>query len=344
VLSFFPDDLIAGRAVLPVLLSYDLFLGTNNTAENVSLITFYLMGADAHVYKDAPGNYWTTLKDWPQATTQYLYFGDFGQLTAAPPAVESTSTWKYDPKDPVPTIGGNNLFIPCGPMDQRPVEQGNRSDVFTFTSAALTTPLALVGPIVATIWVSSDQVDTDFTIKVTDVYPFPNDNSRLIQDGLIRMRLRDYSVAQNITPGQIYAVEISLWHTAYVYDVDHRIRVSISSSNYPRFSASPNNGWPLNTTVGSEGPIHVATNTLYHGPKHPSSISLPVVSLDEMPSIHIYDAWVPQVEKLYGKDLVQKLLDPSTPSMLDRMIDPSFQAARIEAAKSMGSLLMDEYP
>jgi len=301
-----------------VLLSFDLFLGTKY-AENVSLLTFYLMGADAHVYPDAAGNYWTTLDTWPAVQNQTWYFdSNFGLSTSPPSAISPSTTYLYDPQDPVPTIGGSNLFIACGPLDQTSVEMDNRTDVLTFTSQPLSEPLAVVGPLIATIWVSSDQVDTDFTVKLTDVYPFPNGASRLINDGMVRMRWREYDHPVNMTPGQVYQVQVNLWSTAYVFDTDHRIRVDISSSNYPRFSVNPNNGWPLNTT--NPGPLYSAKNTLYHNPQQPSYITLPVAKLSDMPVIHIYDEWVPLATQLVGTEKFQRFLEESP---LDSAI-PSF--------------------
>jgi len=325
--KYFPDDLLLGRVTLPVLLSLNLFLDGGKDVENVSAITFYVMGADAHVYPDAPGNYWTTLPAWPVWTPTTWYFTPTGKLVSTPPTTGAVSqTYLYDPANPVPSIGGNNLFISCGPLDQRPVEQGNRSDVLTFTSSPLAAPMTLLGSIYATIFVSSDQVDTDFTVKLTDVYPFPNDNSRLIQDGNLRMRWRDGSPARNMTPGQIYAVNVTLWNTCYVFDQGHSIRVSISSSNYPRYSTSPNNGWPLNTTAGAQGPIHKATNTFYHSSKYPSSITLPVIQLSELPEVFIYDSWVPQIEARLGKEKTAALL--AKPSVIDSYYNKEWQQMR----------------
>jgi len=324
---YFPDDLIGGRALLPILLSYNLFAGYGADPENVSEITVYVMGADAHFYPDAPGNYWSTFTNWPSHKPTNWYFYSNGKLSSAPPTSSTGSqSYVYDPRNPVPSMGGNNLFIACGPLDQRPVEQNNRTDVLTFTSDALSAPVALLGPIVATLYVSSDQVDTDFTVKLTDVYPFPNDNSRLIQDGMIRMRWRDYEPAKNITPGQVYEVNVTLWNTCYVYDQGHKIRVSISSSNYPRYSASPNNGWTLNSTVASAGPLNKATNTFYHNSKYASKISLPVVSLTDLPKIQIYESWQKQLEDRIGVDAVAKIMN--SPSIIDRHLNPEWSQIR----------------
>ena len=138
------------------------------------------------------------------------------------------------------------------------------------------------------MFVSSNVTDTDFVVKVTDVFPTLGESgkptSMLVQDGDFRMRWRDGPNATSPTPmvgGQVYSIDVSLGPVSYVFNTGHRIRVTVSSSNFPRFSVNPNTGAPVNAS----GPVKVAVHTLWHDAVHPSHVQLPVVSLDGMPEI-----------------------------------------------------------
>jgi putative CocE/NonD family hydrolase len=179
----------------------------------------------------------------------------------------------------VPTLGGSNLAIKCGPLDQRP--NLNRSDVIYFRTPALTAPLPLTGPLQAVLYVSSNCTDTDFSVMIADVYP--SGATRLLQDAVLRMRWRDLAntaLPQPMQPGEVYEVLVDLWNTSYVLAPGHRLHVSISSSNYPRFSVNPNNGLPLS----QNGTALIAENAVLMGPDYPSRLVLPVVTLDQMPA------------------------------------------------------------
>eukprot|EP00604_Paraphysomonas_vestita_P002142 CAMPEP_0174821260 /NCGR_PEP_ID=MMETSP1107-20130205/6109_1 /TAXON_ID=36770 /ORGANISM="Paraphysomonas vestita, Strain GFlagA" /LENGTH=119 /DNA_ID=CAMNT_0016038091 /DNA_START=1038 /DNA_END=1394 /DNA_ORIENTATION=- len=117
--------------------------------------------------------------------TKYYYHGDGTLSTTQPKEGETESTsYIFDPANPVPTVGGNNLDMPCGPLDQAEIDQ--RSDVLTFETPVFSRPLPLTGPLLATLYVSSDAIDTDFMVRISDVYP--TGEVRLIQDNAIRMR------------------------------------------------------------------------------------------------------------------------------------------------------------
>jgi putative CocE/NonD family hydrolase len=239
------------------------------------------------------------MADWPAFQPTSYYFQKDGSLTTAKPTTDGKGTYLYDPHNPVPTEGGNNLALKCGPLDQQHIEQPHRADVLTFSSSVLTSPLALTGPINAVLYVSSNCTDTDFTVKLTDVYP--NGESHLIQDGGVRMRWRLLSQGANsptlMTPGTVYRVEASLWNTSYVFNTGHKLRVSVSSSNAPRLSINPNNGLPL--SKNGTGPILVAQNTVYFSSSMPSSVVLPLVSLSQLPKHHIT---MPNLEEYFGDD------------------------------------------
>ena len=124
------------------------------------------------------------------------------------------------------------MEIPCGPLDQSEVD--TRDDVLTFTTPLYEDELALTGPLTAVLYVSSDCIDTDFTVKISDVYP--TGEVRLIQDSALRMRWREKGLEPvYMEQGQIYEIEMTLWNTSYVIAPGHAIRFSVSSSNYPRY-------------------------------------------------------------------------------------------------------------
>jgi predicted acyl esterase len=174
--AYFPENAVLGRAALPLLMALDLLADDSVTnrswpapAEGVKNVTFYVMGDDEG---GAPGNYWTTLERFPEPTPYTLYFHLGGTLEAAAPSAPSDAVaYSYNPADPVPTVGGDNLEIPCGPLDQRVIERAGRQDVLVFTSDVLTEPLAITGGPLADIFMSSTALDTDMTVKLIDVYP-----------------------------------------------------------------------------------------------------------------------------------------------------------------------------
>jgi predicted acyl esterase len=283
----FPKHLVAGRAALPVLLFLDLFGDTHKYDEGVKAVTFYVMGPNYQVDTSA-GNYWTTVDHFPSfiPTPYYLHANGRSVSTAGPPTNSQSASIIYDPKDPVPSQGGNNLEIKCGPLDQTSVEEGQRKDVLTFTTEPLKETVALTGPIVAVLFASTNCTDTDFTVKLTDVYP--DGKSHLIQDGIVRLRWRDGGATAKLAiPNHIYQLEASLWNSSYVFNKEHRIRVSLSSSNHPRFSANPNNGESLPNADAK--PHQIAHNTFYFSAQHPTRIELPIVTLDQLPEFPVHD-------------------------------------------------------
>lgn len=168
----FPGEgIIAGRDAIAVLLGLDYFtgkLGTATSPEGVKQVTFFVMTAN---YTRHNGNFWTSLDAFPEPRMTAWYLSPGGELADVPPVASSNLTYSYDPRDPVPTIGGNNLEIHCGPSDQSSLEQ--RSDVLIFSTSPLSAPLAVVGNLSAVLDVSSTAVDTDFTVKVEPDAPCP---------------------------------------------------------------------------------------------------------------------------------------------------------------------------
>jgi hypothetical protein len=242
--------------------------GVCNGVPGEAAVHYYVMGDCCD--RSAPGNCWRSADDWPPpAAERNYYFHADGRLQPeAPPSPGDKLSYRYDPADPVPTIGGQNLKPPQGPRDQRPVE--GRDDVLLFTSEPLTEPVEVTGRIWAQLAVSSDCPDTDFTVKLTDVYP--DGRSMLLCDGILRAAFRkSFEREQPLEPGGVYQLKVDLWSTSIVLNKGHRIRVAVSSSNAPRFEPNPNTGQPHLAAQ-----FRVATNTVHLSKDHPSYIILPI--------------------------------------------------------------------
>ena len=237
-------------------------------------VYYYVMGdVDDN---EAPGNEWRTADDWPiPHLEKEWYLHEQGVLSTETPEEYNELTFIYDPSDPVITIGGQNLNMPAGPYDQTPSE--DRDDVLVFTSEELSEPYEATGPIKARLFVSSNCPDTDFTVKLTDVYP--DGRSMIITDGILRMRNRNgFDHWEFMDDGEIYEVEVDLWSTSYIWNTGHRIRVAISSSNYPRFLNNPN----TEDSILSNSTYNIAENTLFFDSNHPSCLILPEINQNEM--------------------------------------------------------------
>jgi len=251
----------------------DQYILENNTDfENRPNVVYYVMGDVDN--SSAMGNFWRYADHWPPANIpDEWYFHENDVLSMDSPGSYSSKTYTYNPLNPVPTKGGTNLYpwphpTLAGPYDQRTIE--NRADVLLFTSDVLTEPYEATGRIKARLYVSSNCPDTDFTVKLTDVYP--DGRSMLICDGILRMRNRNgCDHWEFMTPGEVYEVEVDLWSTSYIWNTGHKIRVAVSSSNYPRFLANNNTINGINQGTG----YNIAQNTLYLDSIHPSCIILP---------------------------------------------------------------------
>ncbi|MFC1856892.1 CocE/NonD family hydrolase [Thermodesulfobacteriota bacterium] len=263
---------------------------------NAELITFrwfdhWLKDVDTGMMDEPPvrifvtgANEWRDEEDWPleraKETAWYLHSGGQantldgdGALTLVPPDNEPTDTYAYDPSDPVPTVGGRTLMpgvATDGFRDQRCVEE--RPDVLVYTSPMLMKDTEVTGPVVLKLWAASSCRDTDFTAKLVDVHP--DGYAAIVADGILRARYRE-SLAQPklLEPGQIYELTIDLWATSLVFKNGHRIRVEVSSSNFPRFDRNLNTG----EDNAGEAQMQTAIQTIYHDAKHPSHIVLPIV-------------------------------------------------------------------
>lgn len=241
------------------------------------------------------GGYWRDEADWPPSGTQltpYYLHGD-GSLSPERPGdgVSGHSSFDFDPADPVPTIGGGisaaEPILRPGAFDQRgrpdffgckdTLPLNARNDVLTFQTPPLEADVEVTGPIEMHLWASSSAVDTDFTAKLVDVYPptaeYPEGVAINITDSIIRARYRNgYETPELMTPGQPYELVFELYPTSNVFKKGHRIRLDISSSNWPRFDVNPNTGGPL----GLERRHEVAHQTIYHDANCPSHVVLPI--------------------------------------------------------------------
>jgi uncharacterized protein len=252
---------------------FDYWLkGTDNGINDEPPVRYYVMG-DVGDTK-APGNEWRTAAAWPvpaKTTSYYLQTGGrLGEKIAA--ESESAASYSYDPKNPVPTIGGGNLNIKKGPMDQRAT--GERKDVLKFSTPALDSAVEVTGRVTVELWAESDAPDTDFMAKLIDVYP--DGTERLVLDSAVRARFREgFNREVFMKRGDVYKFTLDLWSTSIIFNKGHRIALHVTSSNDPRFDPNPNTGKALR----ADGETRVAINTIHHDRLHPSRALLPVVKL-----------------------------------------------------------------
>jgi uncharacterized protein len=255
---------------------YDyLFKGINNGMGDEKPVKYFLMGK----------NVWEEADAWPppgeHATSFYLHSGGKantaqgdGTLSTALPQQEDSDRFVNDPTNPVPTLGGrlccDSIHLEPGARDQRSNEA--RPDVLVYSTPAFAHDFTITGPVKLVLYASSSAVDTDFTAMLVDVDP--GGFARNLTGGIIRARYRDsMEAADFMTPGKIYKFTIDLWATGNDFLAGHRLRLEVSSSNFPRFDRNLNTG--ENPETGSRW--IKATNTIYHDASHPSALVLPVM-------------------------------------------------------------------
>jgi len=256
---------------------YDyLFLGKQNEFANGKPVKIFVMGE----------NKWRDEDSWPleraKPTKYYLRsagqanssVGD-GELSIAAPDKERIDQFVYDPANPVPTVGGplccDAAHLAPGPRDQKEVEA--RPDVLIYSTPPLESDTEVTGPVTLDLYASSSAVNTDFTAKLVDVWP--NGLAQNVTEGILRASYRESTTAEPkpIVPGKVYEYKIDLWATSNVFLKGHRIRLEVSSSNFPRFDRNLNTGKP----ASSSSTFVKATNTVFHDSAHPSALVLPVV-------------------------------------------------------------------
>jgi putative CocE/NonD family hydrolase len=241
------------------------------------------------------GGFWRSLDDWPIPGTRFTpyYLQADGTLSAEKPEKPEIppSRYTFNPRDPVPTMGGGisavDIVMRPGAFDQRG-RSGSigcidkqplnlRSDVLTFLTLPLESEVEITGSIEMHLWASSSAVDTDFTAKLIDVYPPTEDDpdglAINLTDSILRARYRNgFEKPELLEPGKAYEFAFQLYPTSNIFKKEHRIRLDISSSNWPRFDVNPNTGGPL----GIEQRYNLAHQAVHHDAAHPSYIVLPV--------------------------------------------------------------------
>lgn len=221
-------------------------------------ILYYVMGPlDSEV---SSGNVWKTAEKWPLPHLATPWHLTTNKALSRMPGEDALYQYNYNPDQPVPTIGGRNLFLLSGPCDQSSIEK--RPDLVVFTSAPLEEDLEITGDVLVRLFVSTDQEETAFSARLTDVYP--DGKSLLIADGIQCLKKTISGPAE---------IEIDLWPTSLVFAKGHQIRLIVSSSNYPRFEKN------LNTSkrMHHDSSAMIAKNSIYTGPTYPSRIILPVI-------------------------------------------------------------------
>jgi putative CocE/NonD family hydrolase len=225
-------------------------------------------------------NQWRDESGWPIPGTDYVkyflssggkansLFGDGRLLAEAPGARGTADHYRYDPADPVPFLMEPTYAQVGGPDDYRAVER--RDDVLVYTTEAFREPRVICGPIKAHLWASSSATDTDFMVKLLDVWP--NGFAQRLTDGMVRARYREGgNKAALIEPGRAYDYDVDLWNTCQEFGKGHRVRVEVASSAFPKYDRNQNTGEPLGTTAN----LKVAEQTIYHDATHPSYLVLP---------------------------------------------------------------------
>ena len=273
--------------------------GAANGVEGEAAVRIFVMGGGSGRRNAAGrlehGGRWRAEHDWPLSDTRWTAFHLHADrsLSAAAAPTAAALHFAYDPRQPVPTIGGcitsGRPIMVGGAFDQREGPEffgcqppyralAERPDVLAFASAPLLADVEVTGPITVRLWIASDCPDTDFTAKLVDVYPpsadYPDGFAMNLTDGLLRVRYRDsFEHPQLMNPGQIYPITIEAFPTSNLFQRGHRIRVDVSSSNFPRFDTNPNSGEP----EARSRTQRIARNTVYVGGEHPSQVILPLI-------------------------------------------------------------------
>lgn len=292
------DHLAWGReSSSPSPLLKDLGTGANSPVNELQLAWFdhFLKGVDNGAATESPrvdyflmgANRWKSAPAWPLPQTDWTVYhlggpgarhnGTLLRDSASPG--DAPDTYLYDPANPVPSAGGHSCCAadtaPEGRYDQRAVEQ--RPDVLTYTSAPLNTDTEITGPISVDLWASSSAPDTDFTAKLVAVQP--NGTAVNLNNGIVRTSMaQSLSERRPIPMGQPHKYRIDVWPVSYQFRTGERIRLEISSSDFPQYAPNPNTG----ASFGQDAALHTATQTILHDPAHPSTLTLPVIPAGDL--------------------------------------------------------------
>ena len=275
--------------------------GMDNGLEDDSPVKLFVMGGGSgrknSEHRLDHGGRWRSESEWPLARAKEtpFYLGPGGALsTHVPPGSIPPSKYLFNPEHPVPTVGGNissgQPVMVAGGFDQRESEEffgseepflplASRLDVLVFQTKPLTGDTEITGPVSVQLWISSTAVDTDFTAKLIDAYPasadYPEGYALNLTDGILRVKFRDsWEKPESMVPGNVYQIEVGLLPISNIFMKGHRIRLDLSSSNFPRFDVNGNTG----ENPGTSAIRMAAVNCVYHDEARPSYVLLPVVS------------------------------------------------------------------
>ena len=267
--------------------------GAPDITETIRWLDYHLKGMDTGIKDEPPikiqirHGRWRMENHWPLDGTKFTDYylsspngSRFGMLDVQRPGEEQPTQYSYDPRNPVLTLGANGSHFPIpnllvvGPTDQRANE--NRQDVLVYSTPELEEDTEVIGPVEARLFAASSARDTDFTIKLIDVYP---DGGALnVTEGIVRACFRNsiWDQPSLIEPGKIYEYRIELLPIAIIFRKAHRIRIHVSSSSWPLWDRNQNTGNP----IGMDAEMIVAQQTIYHDTGHPSRIILPIIADD----------------------------------------------------------------
>ena len=277
-------------------------------------------------------NKWHSSEIWPAETTKNytLFLNANKDLSQSTPPNESLS-YDYDPEDPSPTIGGKTLTpgIDQGPMDQR-FEVENRNDAVVFTSEELTTDMEIQGQVKLKLFVGSDKKDSDFMARLTEVYD--DGRSMLLGETAVRAHYQNGKSASDTTylkKGNVYEYELAFDHLANTFKAGHKIRLIITSSNYPKFNRNMNTGDEMypNTNADTLVNPEIANNSLWFGSQYPSQLTFPTVNYSP--------------DFISEKPEIQKLKIYPNPSNGNFQLDKSLIGANVLVYDMKGKLLIE---
>jgi putative CocE/NonD family hydrolase len=292
---------VSGNYLLMKLRWFDRYLkGAKNGVDTEPAVRLFVMGGGSGRRNPEGrmdhGGRWRTETDWPIARTRYtpFYLQADGTLSGKKPQTDvPAKVYHYDPRNPVPTIGGaitsGQPIMVGGAFDQREGARfygsrqpykalAERPDILVFQTPLLTSDIEITGPIAAILWIASDCPDTDFTVKLIDVYPpnedYPEGFAMNLTDGILRCRYRDsWEHPRLMQAGRTYRIKIEAFPTSNLFKAGHRIRVDISSSNFPHFDANSNTGEP----EGKATALRMATNRVFVDRRRASHVILPII-------------------------------------------------------------------
>ena len=246
-----------------------------NTLWNGTNVAYYTMGD--LLDPNCAGNRWNFVEDWPvpYETIPYYLTPNQSMQTTIPTTTENFS-YIADPNDPILTLGGNNLVIPTiGMYNQKPLFD-SRTDMLHFTSPTLESPLEVTGRVYVKLYIASNCTDTDFMVKLTDMYPGGEYNLNVMDSAISCRRRNGLSENDPLIPGEVYEVTVDLLSTSYEFNIGHQIQITIASTNYPRFAVCANNFSAPIAGSYSESDMQIANNTILVGADYPSGIYFPI--------------------------------------------------------------------